>query len=100
MAQPEAQSTTAPSAREAVFEARIVTWEGENVLKVPADALFRRSEDWAVFVEQGGTARRRRVEVGHGNGLETEILAGLEEDERVVLHPSDRIEDGVTIVPR
>lgn len=81
-------------------EARIVTWEGEKVLKAPAGALFRHSEDWAVFVDQGGTARLRRIEAGHSNGLETEILAGLEEGQRVVLHPSDRIEDGVAIAPR
>jgi HlyD family secretion protein len=91
-------------------ETRIVLWRGENVLKVPLSALFRtRNEgedgneaagDWAVFVETGGRAHLRPVSRGHHNGLEVEILNGLSEGERVVLHPSDRVVDGVRVNAR
>ena len=56
--------------------------------------------DWAVFVEQNGKARLRKVTRGHHNGLEVEIAEGLEPGERVVLHPSDRVQDGVGLEPR
>ena len=81
-------------------EARVVIWEGEKVLKVPAGALFRRGEDWAVFVVREGKARLQPVRVGHGNGLETEVLEGLAEGDEVILHPGDKIADGVAVRPR
>ena len=47
-----------------------------------------------------GKAELRPVEVGHTNGLEMEVLAGLAEGDLVVVHPSDKIQDGVSIEPR
>ena len=81
-------------------EARIVIWEGRDVLQVPAGALFRHGDGWAVFVMEDGKAVLRPVKVGHNNGLEAEILGGLEAGERVVIHPGDKIKDGVAISPR
>jgi HlyD family secretion protein len=78
-------------------EARIVVFESPDVVRVPASALFRRGEDFAVFVVERGSARRRAVDVGErGSGL-AEIRAGLVPGERVIVHPSDRIEDGVRV---
>jgi HlyD family secretion protein len=56
--------------------------------------------DWAVFVNKKGKARLRSVSRGHHNGLEVEITTGLEPGERVVLHPSDRVQDGVRVEAR
>jgi HlyD family secretion protein len=81
-------------------EARIVLWEGEDVLKLPLTTLFRDGEQWAVLVEEGGLAQRRSVEIGHRTGLEAEITDGLDDGERVVLHPSDRVVEGVRIQAR
>lgn len=78
-------------------EADIVVWAGDSVLKVPAGALFQRGHAWQTYVIEGGRARLRAVEVGHGNGLETEILSGLAPDEQVIVYPGDRIEDGVRV---
>lgn len=78
-------------------EASILLWEGKGVLKVPASALFRRGEGWAVFVVEGGRARRRNVEIGHRNAAEAEVLRGLAAGDAVVLHPSDRVRDGVRV---
>ena len=82
-------------------EARITTWQGEDVVKIPAGALFRKSpEDWAVFIAHDGMASERLVKRGRSNGIETEIVAGIGAGEQVILHPSDRIADGVKIRPR
>jgi HlyD family secretion protein len=81
-------------------EARIVLWEGDDVLKLPLSALFRDGERWAVFAVEDGVARLRHVERGRHTGLEAEILSGLEEGQRVVLYPSNRVADGVPVVAR
>ncbi|MFT5182844.1 MAG: HlyD family secretion protein [Alphaproteobacteria bacterium] len=81
-------------------ETRIVLWQGDDVLKVPLTALFRDGEDWAVFVAADGHARRRHVVLGHSNGLEAEITSGISDGEQVVLHPSDRIVEGVGLAAR
>ena len=81
-------------------EPRIVLWEASDVLRVPLSALFRQGDKWAVFVEQGGRAVLREVEIGQGNGLEAEVRSGLEAGERVVLHPGDRVSPGARLVER
>jgi HlyD family secretion protein len=80
--------------------ARIVIWEGKDIVKVPAGALFRHEGGWAVFAVADGVATLRPVEVGHTNGLESQILSGLEMAEQVILHPSDQIRDGVQVYGR
>jgi len=79
------------------FEARIVVWEGDDVLQVPMSALFRRRGEWAVFVVAEGKATRRIVHIGHRNPDAAEVLDGLEEGEQVVIYPSDRVDDGVAV---
>jgi HlyD family secretion protein len=81
-------------------EPRIILAEGDNVLKVPRSALFRDGNQWAVFVDDDGKATLRQVELGLENGLEAEIRTGLEEGERVVLQPSDRVSDGMRVAER
>jgi len=103
-------------------ETRIVLWRGDDVVKLPLSALFRgdngvqhgkdaaatsdaaqreaEAADWAVFVEKKNHARLRPVSRGHSNGLEVEITQGLEPGEQVVLHPSDRVVEGVGVETR
>ncbi len=79
------------------LEARIVVWEGKDVLSVPGSALFRCAQSWCAFVVDGGRARRREVVAGHRGASRVEILQGLVEGQRVILHPTDRISDGVRV---
>jgi len=80
-------------------EARIVTWESEDVLKVPAGALFQQGDYWSTYVVANGVARQRTVRAGASNGREIEVLEGLQVGDRVVVYPGDRIDDGVRVAP-
>jgi HlyD family secretion protein len=81
-------------------DARIFTWRGTNVLAIPGSAVFRDRGHWAVYAIDGGKARLRRVELGHRGRLEVEVISGLAAGQQVVLHPSDRIRDGVEVSPQ
>jgi len=82
------------------MEARIVIWEKNDVLKVPTSALFRNDNNWYVFVIEEGKAATRKLQIGQRNGLEAEILEGLSENERIIVHPSDQVTEGVQVVAR
>ncbi len=83
---------------------RIIIERRSKVLKVPVGALFRTGQDWSVFVNDGGAksgvALLRRVTLGVRNSLEAEVVEGLKDDERVVVHPSDQVADRVPVEPR
>jgi len=81
-------------------EVRIVVWQADEVVRVPIGALFREGKDWAVFVAANGRAMLRRITLGQRNSEFAEVRDGLAEDERVVVHPSDRIVDGARVVER
>ncbi len=81
-------------------EARIVTTELAEVTTVPLGALRRAGDGWSVFVVTSGRARRRAVELGAQNGERAEVRAGLVPGDRVVLHPGERVVDGVRVEPR
>lgn len=82
------------------MEAHFVIWEGENVLQIPSSALFRSGDKWAVFVEAGGRARKRIVEVGQRNGLAAQINTGLKENDLVLAYPDDTIREGTKVKQR
>ncbi|TXL73123.1 HlyD family efflux transporter periplasmic adaptor subunit [Vineibacter terrae] len=78
----------------------VTIWSADNALSVPVSALFRKEESWAVFAVVEGRARTTFVQVGRRNNRMAEILAGLSAGENVVLHPSDRIREGVRVARR
>ena len=53
----------------------------------------------ATVAIDGGRARLREVKVGRSNGIETEILAGLDEGDRVIVYPGDKVVDGTRVSP-
>ncbi|NJN11202.1 MAG: HlyD family efflux transporter periplasmic adaptor subunit [Richelia sp. RM2_1_2] len=82
-------------------EARIVTWFGKDVLKVPMSALFRCNEQaWCTFVEKDGKAQQRQIVISHRNDLSAAVEQGLTVGERVILHPTDQVTDGKSIRDR
>jgi HlyD family secretion protein len=96
---------SSPGARAALgdgyrVEVGVVIWESQNVLKVPTSVLFRHDGQWAVYRFESGRARRTLVELGHQTGQYAEVLAGLGEDARVILHPGDTLVDGARVRER
>lgn len=79
------------------IEARVVVWEGKNILRVPAGALFQRGGAWQTFAVIGGKTMIKTVKVGRTNGLETEITDGLGDGERVVVYPGDKVAEGTRV---
>lgn len=78
-------------------EAKFIIWEGADVLQVPASALFRKGDDWAVFTKENGRARLRQLQTGKRNGRSAEVLSGLAEGAEVIIHPDDTVRDNVRV---
>lgn len=78
----------------------VTTWSAPDALTVPVSALFRKSDQWAVFADENGRAKTVPVRIGHRNNQMAEVISGLAAGNRVVLHPSDRIVDQSRIAQR
>ena len=75
----------------------IVVWSHPDAIRVPVAALFRHGHGWAAFVLRDRRAVRTVVSVGRANDEVAEVLAGLRPGDRVIVHPSDRVRDGVRV---
>lgn len=80
--------------------ARVTSWKSDGVLRVPLGALFRKGDNWAVFRFVDGEAVETLIEVGHRNREVAEVISGLKSGDSVILHPSDRVHDGVAVAER
>ncbi len=85
-------------------ETRIVIWEAEEALTVPSSALFRQGAEsaggWAVFTVEAGRARLTPVEVGRNNGVQAQILSGIDAGVEIVLYPGPGLTDGASVERR
>jgi len=76
---------------------RIAIWEARDVVLVPISALFRSGNAWQVFRIEGGVARAVPVTIGRMNADVAQVLGGLARGDQVILHPGDKVEDGVKV---
>lgn len=81
-------------------EAAIVRWQGDNVLKLPVGAMFRRQDKWATYRIVNGRATLTDIAVGHINEETAEVTGGLSAGDDVIVHPGERVTDGVSVSPR
>ena len=81
-------------------ESSFILWEGKDILQIPASAVFRDGEGWAVFAVEQGRAVKRSVQVGQRTGLLAQITSGLQAGDSVIIHPDDRVRDGVRVAAR
>lgn len=79
------------------IEAQVVIWSDPSAVRVPISALAREGDQWSVFVVEDGRARRRDVTIGQRNPREAQVLSGLKEGERVIVHPGADVQDGVKV---
>jgi HlyD family secretion protein len=47
-----------------------------------------------------GKAAQVAVQIGQRNAIEAEVLSGLSERDEVIVHPGDRVKNGVSVIPR
>ncbi len=76
---------------------RIQEWEATDAVRVPLGALFRHNDKWAVFRMTNDRAQLVDVGIGRRNSDVAQVTSGLRPDDRVIMHPSDRISAGVRV---
>jgi HlyD family secretion protein len=81
-------------------DVRVVLAQCDDSIRVPIGSLFRVGEQWAVFVLDGGRARKRLVEVGARTMDVAEVLTGIDVGEQVIVYPSNDVSDGTRVVLR
>jgi HlyD family secretion protein len=79
-------------------EAGFILWDAGDVLQIPASALFRHGNGWAAYTVEQGKAVIRNVNIGQRNGLNAQVVNGINASEKVILHPDDRVREGVRVV--
>jgi HlyD family secretion protein len=77
---------------------RITIGQSADAIRLPIGALFRKGEEWAAFVVEHGRARSVVIDIARRNANFAEVLKGLTDGALVILHPSDRVADGVRVV--
>lgn len=75
-------------------DVRIIAFAKPDAVLVPVSALFRDGEDWAVFAEREGVARKTRVKVSGRNAEVAWVENGLQPGERVIVYPGDSVSEG------
>lgn len=81
-------------------EVRVAVWHSDDVLVVPAGALFREGNQWKTYVFRGDKAVLTEVGAGHSDGRFTEVVSGLNAGDEVLLHPPDTVKDGTPVKKR
>jgi HlyD family secretion protein len=78
-------------------DARIIVDMIDQATVVPVGALFRRGEEWYVFIIESGRARLRQVEIAQRSGRSVAIENGLKAGDQVVVYPPASLTDGVAV---
>ena len=81
-------------------EVSVAVWHSDDVLLVPAGALFREGNAWKTYVFRDGAAKLTPIVAGHSDGRLTEVLSGVVAGDEVLLHPPDTVKDGTSVTRR
>ena len=79
---------------------RIEEWRAEDVLLVPLSAVFQKDGTWFTFRVNDEIAHLAEIAIGRRDGRMAVVEAGLDQGDRVVMHPPDTIREGSTITER
>ena len=78
-------------------DTRIAVYTQEDIEMIPVGALFRRGDEWGVYVVEDGHARFRAVDVIRRSRGFAAIGKGLKQGERVIVYPGDQIKADVRV---
>lgn len=81
-------------------DTQIAVFTQNDATIVPVGALFRRGDQWSVYVVKHGRAEIRDVQVLRRSGRSAAISAGLKQGETIIAYPSDRVAPGVRVASR
>lgn len=77
--------------------ASIAIWQQDEVLTIPVGALFRDGPDWSTYLLSDGRVVPQIV-LCERNETYAQVLDGLRAGDQVILHPSDRVAEGLRAV--
>jgi HlyD family secretion protein len=78
-------------------EASITIQQLERAILVPNSALFRLRREWHVLKVENEIAVVQAVQIGWQNESQTQVLAGLNPGEQVIVYPGDNVQAGSRI---
>lgn len=79
----------------------IKTGEKSGIIKIPAEAMITdKNDNESVYVIENGVAIKKKVKIGLTSDVETEIIEGLKEGDKVILNPSSNITDGTKVIEK
>ena len=78
-------------------DTRITVFTQDDVEIIPAGALFRRGDNWSVYIVEDGRAQLRPIELLRRSGQFAAVSKGLTQGARVIVYPSDQISPGVRV---
>lgn len=64
---------------------------------VPKDVLIERQGGYIAYLEENGTAKRRQLTLGLEGVAVVEVVEGINEGDRVVLHGKENLSDGAAV---
>lgn len=78
-------------------EVRFVLSKDENVLTIPAGALFRNEESWAVYKIKDKRAQLRNINITKKSDTQAVVSNGLDEGDVIINFPNDLVSDGTKV---
>jgi HlyD family secretion protein len=78
-------------------DAQISVFTQENATIIPSGGLFRRGEDWNVYIVKDGRAEIREIQILRRSGRLAAVASGLTPGELVIVYPSDRVASGARV---
>jgi HlyD family secretion protein len=96
----DSQPEGALQAHDYRVDARVVIDEAKNAVRVPLGALFRRSEQWALYKVVDDRATLTEVTVAQSDDRYRAVTSGVVEGDTVIVFPGNAIKDGVKVKAR
>jgi membrane fusion protein (multidrug efflux system) len=76
---------------------RIITDSRKDALIIPKKALLLETDDDDCYVVRDGKAVRQRIELGYTDGDRVQVLAGLDEGDRVITVGQEGLKEGAAV---